>query len=65
MISRLVGKLVGLWMTVQSYRSARPRPADFRRELWPDSTRRMGVRLSEPIRDQFRRMWLRLSSRRA
>ena len=56
----LAKKLLGLWMSLFARLPARPRAEDFRRELWPDSTKRMGVRLTERLREQFRRLWFRL-----
>jgi hypothetical protein len=62
MLTRLVEKLLGFWMTIQSFRPARPRPEDFHRQQWGDSTQRLGVRLSERIRDHFRRFWFRVAA---
>ena len=56
----LAKKLLGVWMRLTAALPSRPRPEDFRRELWPDSTKRMGVRLSERIRDHFRRLWFKV-----
>ncbi len=46
---------LGLWVR----RRRRISPDEFRREIWSDNTKRMGVRFSERIRDVWRGEWIR------
>ena len=41
-------------------RRARAEPRHVRREVWPHSTQRMGVRFTERVRDAFRHRWLKI-----
>ena len=53
---------IGLWGLL-GRASAKPTTEDYRRHIWKDSTSRLGVRMTERLRDAWRSRWLKLKDR--
>ena len=54
--------LVAAIEAIFSLRGRRPKPTaeEFRKHVWSDNTRRMGIRFNEHLRDVWRNRWIRL-----
>ena len=44
--------------------SVQPGAKDYGREVWKDSTQRLGLRMTERLRNAWRSRWLRIKNRR-
>ena len=60
MKSPLQSRLAAALMRWAPLRKPKAEPRHVRREVWSHSTRRMGVRFTERIREMFRRRWLKV-----
>jgi len=54
---------IGLWRFL-GRASAKPTVQDYSRHLWKDSTSRLGLRMTERLRDHWRSRWLRLKNQK-
>ncbi len=56
-VRRLIA--IALWGLV-GRGSAKPSERDYRRHIWKDSASKMGLRMTERLRDTWRSRWLRI-----
>lgn len=58
LVRRLIS--IGLWGLV-GRGSAKPSDKDYQRHIWKDSASRLGLRMTERLRDAWRSRWLKIT----